>query len=247
MSEGWIKLHRSLIKWEWFSDSKVSHLFLYILLNATHNEYKWKGKVFTKGQMPFGRDKASIETGMSIQNIRTALKKLELTNEITIESSRQGTVITVVNWDKYQGDSDKPTDKSTNDQPTANQRLTTTKNDKNDKNDNKLLKPKKNKASYSNNLVNLFSDDEIVTWLQETGTITQQDALYFKFEDDDLIRGVTSAYEWQCATKKQNRKASTFLTNWFENSFSKFSVREKFKQDLLIAKLETMGFESEAN
>tara|TARA_R110002096_G_scaffold232683_2_gene422596 strand:- start:3906 stop:4292 length:387 start_codon:yes stop_codon:yes gene_type:complete len=118
--EGWIKLHRSLIKWEWFSDSKVSHLFLYILLNASHNEYKWKGKIFTKGQMPFGRDKASIETGLSIQSIRTALKKLELTNELTIESSRQGTVITVVNWDKYQGDGGKSTNKSTNEQPTSN-------------------------------------------------------------------------------------------------------------------------------
>jgi hypothetical protein len=247
MSEGWIKLHRSLIKWEWFSDSKVSHLFLYILLNATHNEYKWKGKIFTKGQMPFGRDKASIETGLSIQNIRTALKKLELTNEITIDSSRQGTVITVVNWDKYQGDSDKPTSKSTDDQPTANQRLTTTKNDKNDNNDKKLLASKKNKVGYSEKLIGLFDECEIVTWLEETGTMKQQDALYSKFEDEDLIRGVSSAYEWQAASRKNNRKASTFLTNWFENSFSKFSVREKFNQDLLIAKLETMGFESEAN
>ena len=170
--EGWIKLHRSLIKWEWFSDSKVSHLFLYILLNASHNEYKWKGKIFTKGQMPFGRDKASIETGLSIQSIRTALKKLELTNELTIESSRQGTVITVVNWDKYQGDGGKSTNKSTNEQP-------------------------------------------------------------------------TSAYEWQSASKKQNRKASTFLTNWFESSFSKFEIRETYKQDILIKKLESMGFDSE--
>ena len=132
--EGWVKIHRKMMDWEWFSCSKTVHLFLYLLMKASRNEHSWKGKTFQAGQLPFGRDKASLETGLSVQNIRTSLKNLELTNEITMKSSRQGTVITMVNWSKYQVNDSKLTNQLANGQPTANQRPTTTKKNKNSKN-----------------------------------------------------------------------------------------------------------------
>ena len=244
MNEGWIKLHRSLVSWEWFSDSRVTHLFLYIMLNASHNEYKWKGKKFKSGQMPFGRNKASLETGLSIQNIRTALKKLELTNEITIDSNRQGTVITVVNWNKYQGLSVESTNVLTNvltnDQPTTNQRLTTTKNVKNEKNVKNTSAKKK--YTYSEDLIILFSDEEIITWLKETGSKKSQDALYSKYENISLVENIEAAFNWKVENNKK-RNASTFLTGWFNNGFHKIPMKESYKDKIIEADLIALGFD----
>ena len=120
MSGGWIKNHRSKLNWEWFSDYKTAHLFEYLLLSASHNDYKWRGKTFKAGQVPFGLSKASTQTGLSIQMIRTSLSKLESTNDITKESSRQGTVITIVNWDKYQLLTNDSTSNQQSEQQTIN-------------------------------------------------------------------------------------------------------------------------------
>lgn len=129
--EGWVKLHREIKNWEWFQDSKTVHFFLYLLVNASHNEFKWKGKTFLPGQLPFGYRAASIETGLSVQSIRSCVKRLISTNEITHEGSRQGSVITILKWNKYQC----LTNNSTTEQQTINKRSTHTKNEKNEKND----------------------------------------------------------------------------------------------------------------
>lgn len=122
-SHGWIKLHRQLLDWEWFDDHNAFRLFMYLILKANHKAKKYKGTTVEVGQLLTGRDILAKETGLSVQQIRTSLKKLKSTNEITIESSKKGTVIQVVNYLKYQH---QPTE-----QPKDNQIVTTNKNVKN--------------------------------------------------------------------------------------------------------------------
>jgi hypothetical protein len=71
---------------------------------------------------------------VSIQNIRTAIKKLETWGFLTNKSTKGGRVITICNWDIYQG-KEKPANKGSNSQLTkhqqsSNKALTTNKNDK---------------------------------------------------------------------------------------------------------------------
>jgi len=131
--QGWIKIHRQLLEWEWYDDINVKVLFFHLLLKANHKPKKYKGKIIEVGELLTGRDVLSIQTGLSIQKIRTALSKLKSTNEITIKTSPQGTVIQIVNYKKYQ----IVTNEITNEQPTSNQQVTTNKNIKNDNNINK--------------------------------------------------------------------------------------------------------------
>ncbi len=131
--KGWIKIHRQLTEWEWYSDINVKVLFLHLLLVANYSDKRWRGIELKKGSIISGISKLSAETGLSVQNVRTALKKLQLTNEITIKTNSQGTVIQIVMFDNYQfrEDANKPTNKPlTNDQQAANKRLTTIKEDK---------------------------------------------------------------------------------------------------------------------
>ena len=130
MQQGWIKIHRQLLEWEWYDDLNVKVLFFHLLLKANHKPKKYKGKIIEVGQLITGLEVLSTETSLSVQKIRTALTKLKSTNEITIKSSSKGTVIQVVNYKKYQVVTNEPT----NDQQTNNKPSTTNKNVKNIKN-----------------------------------------------------------------------------------------------------------------
>lgn len=123
---GWIKLHRQILEWEWYSDNNCFRLFLHLLLKANHKEKRFKGIELNIGSIVTSRDLLARETGLTSQQIRTVLTKLISTNEITSVTSSQGTIIQIVNYEKYQ----VPTNEITNEQPTSNQRVTTNNNEK---------------------------------------------------------------------------------------------------------------------
>lgn len=140
--EGWIKLHRKLISWEWYNDSNMVHLFIHLILSANHKPGNWKGIDLERGQLITGRNKLSEQTGISHQSIRTCLQRLKSTNELTIKSTNKYSILTVCNYDDYQikngGTNQQLTSKLTNNQPATNQQPTTNKKVKNVK---KFIKP----------------------------------------------------------------------------------------------------------
>jgi len=129
MSNGWIKIHRQILDWEWYDEPNVMRLFLHLLLKANHKDKSYRGTLIKKGMLLTGRDLLAKETGLSIQQIRTAINKLKSTNEITIKTNKQGSVIEVVKYAEYQ----ILTNVVTNKQPDSNQQLTTNKNVKKEK------------------------------------------------------------------------------------------------------------------
>jgi len=165
--EGWIKLHRKFLKWEWFSTDNMVRIFLYLLLSANHESKKWKGLTIERGQLVTGRKTLAKETGMSEQNIRTCLVKLKSTGEITNKPTNKYTIITLCNYDTYQNliiDNNQqtnqlPNQQLTNNQPTTNQQLTTNKNVKNKKNvkndKNKIKNLTKGKKLFKNSGVTI--------------------------------------------------------------------------------------------
>ncbi len=117
---GYIKIHRKLTEWGWYDDPFTKAVFLHLLLTANWKESTYHGVKLNPGDTVIGRKKLAEELGMSEQNVRTALKKLEQTGEITKKSTNRFTVVTIENWALYQFD-----DKTlTNNQPTTNQQLT---------------------------------------------------------------------------------------------------------------------------
>lgn len=157
--QGWIKIHRQLLEWEWYDDINVTRLFLHILLKANHKSKNYKGELIQIGEHLTSREILSNETGLTIRQVRTALTKLKTTNEVTIKSSSQGTKIQVVNYEKYQVTTSEVTAK----RPATDQQATTNKNVKNEKN-------KKNKQKK-----------EIVIPYMSTNSINN----YLKQKNDD--------------------------------------------------------------
>ena len=164
--QGWVKIHRQFLDWEWYDDNNTKILFIHLLLKANHKSKKYRGKLIEIGQHVTGLEVLCKETGLSIQKIRTAISKLKSTNEITIKTSSKGTVIQIVNYTKYQ----IATNELTNQQQTSNKPATTNKNDKNVKNDIKQRKAefKKLLAKYKDVYVLEMIKDFYEYWTEHS-------------------------------------------------------------------------------
>jgi len=175
---GWIKVHRKLLDWEWYDDSKIVHLYIHCLLKANHKPNKWRGITIEQGQFISSYSKLSCELPMTVQQIRTALNKLKSTNEITITSTSKYSIISITNWDSYQLDNKQDNNEATSKQQTDNKQVTTNKNDKKEKNDKK-------KRFVFDKAVSLPNDfeitEELSAWANEKGHNKLKEHLeYFK-------------------------------------------------------------------
>ena len=99
---GYVKIYRSLKDWEWYKDKNVKIVFIDILLSVNFKNSKWQGNDIKRGQFVVGLEKYAKEFDMSVQQLRTVLKKLEKTGEITTKSTNKNTTITLVKFDVYQ-------------------------------------------------------------------------------------------------------------------------------------------------
>lgn len=127
---GWIKLHRAMTEWEWRRDLPVYRIFMELLITANYEPSRFEGYTIPVGSLVTGRKSLSVITGLTEQQVRTSLNKLISTNEITIKTTNKFSIISIVNWSKYQGDNQETNQPITNDQPTINQRITTSKESK---------------------------------------------------------------------------------------------------------------------
>ena len=131
--EGWIKLHRKFLNWEWSDVPGMVSLFVHLLLEANHEDHKYHGEIVRRGQVLCSRSKLCQLTGLSERSLRTCLTRLEQTGEIVRKSTNKNSIITICNYDRYQvyEEDERP---ATDQQPTSNRPATDQPSNKNDKN-----------------------------------------------------------------------------------------------------------------
>ena len=98
----YIKLHRKFLEWEWYRNEHTKNLFIHCLLKANWKESKFEGNVIQRGAFVSSIDILASETGLTSDEVRTAIKHLIYTGEITKQSTNKYTVFSVVNYDLYQ-------------------------------------------------------------------------------------------------------------------------------------------------
>jgi len=132
-TSGWVKIHRKLNNWEWRDKPNTFCLFIHLLLNANRKDGNWRGVTIPQGSFLTGRKKLSQITGLSEREVRTSLNHLISTNEVTIKTTKEYSIISITNWNCYQQ----------SDQQNANQRPTTDQQNDHKQEDNKLKNIKK--------------------------------------------------------------------------------------------------------
>lgn len=100
--KGFIKLHRQIIDWEWYTDAATKSVFIHILLSACYDECRFMGQSVTRGQYMTSLNRLSRDLNLSVRQVRTALTRLEKTGEIDTQATNKSTLITICNYDSYQ-------------------------------------------------------------------------------------------------------------------------------------------------
>lgn len=100
--EGWISLYKKFVNWEWYQDTNVKSVFIHLLLLASYEDKKWQGRVVKRGQVIISSGNLASDLKLTRQQVRTALKKLQSTEEISIESTNKYLVITIEKYSDYQ-------------------------------------------------------------------------------------------------------------------------------------------------
>lgn len=164
VKRGFVKFDRKIKDWGWYTDVKTFKLFFHLILCANFTDGFFLGVPIKRGQLAKSVDHLAVETGLTCAEVRTAIKHLESTGEITSKGHPKFTVFSIVNYDLYQSEqrannehlanSLTSNQRADNEQLTSNQRQY--KNDKNEKNDNN----DKNKALslLSEKIIFLFSE-----------------------------------------------------------------------------------------
>lgn len=124
---GWVKIHYKLKEWEWYDDSHMVHLFLHLLLEASWKDTRWKGIEIKRGQVIVGLRSLSDELGISVRTLRTCLERLKSTHEITVQTTHLYSIVTLTNYETYQGGEDQTDTPNleTTDTPSTHYRHTT--------------------------------------------------------------------------------------------------------------------------
>ena len=140
---GYIRLHRQILKWEWWSNPNTFRMFIYLLLKANYCDLKFEGKTIHRGQLVTSIPKLAQETTLTPRQVRVTLDHLKLTGEVTDTYTSKYRIITVVNYDKYQTDDRQDGSQMTGERQANDRQMTVSKEikkDNKDKNNNKPLK-----------------------------------------------------------------------------------------------------------
>lgn len=135
----YIKLFRKMVNWEWYTDVNTSKLFIHCLLKANWKDGSWHGYKYKRGQFITSLPTLARETGLTVRQVRTALKHLKATGEVTDWHDSKIRIITVNFYDSYQT-SDRPNDRQVTGKRQASDRRATAdirsiKNNKEEKED----------------------------------------------------------------------------------------------------------------
>jgi len=99
---GFVVLHRKILQWEWFSDPKMVQFFMYCILRANYQDTKYKGIEVKRGEFICSIPTIQADLNLSVQEIRTCIKRLKSTGEITDKTTNKYRIISLCNYSVYQ-------------------------------------------------------------------------------------------------------------------------------------------------
>ncbi len=103
---GWVKIHRNILKNPWMHNADVLGIWLYILLNVAYQneDVVFEGKRITlqPGQGLFKMRQVAKILGVSHSKLNRTITLFKSETQIETQTSPRNTLITVVNWNKYQ-------------------------------------------------------------------------------------------------------------------------------------------------
>lgn len=207
---GHIKLHREILDSQIFAHAGMLRLWIWLLVKARFID-GWitissgKGETtieLKRGQLLFGRNSAEISLDVDGSTIYRWMQKLEQMGNISMESNSHYTVVTICNYNTYQGDNVHNV--TTNEQPMNNQR-TASEQQVNTKKKEKNIKKDNNES----NGVHKFTPPSLLdvqNFIEQQSYSVNAESFFNFYESKGWMIGKNKMKDWKSAVKTWNSK-----------------------------------------
>lgn len=244
LKSGFIKLYRSLLDWEWYDDIPTKTLFIHLILTVNINDSNWHGVEIKRGGRVASIETFSKETGLTNQQIRTAIKHLESTGELTRYKHPKFTVFLVNNYDKFQEVTEYS--QPTNNLPTTNpQQNKNTKKLKEEKEDVRTIPDEKTAQIFQlfNSICKSYEPvihtnviAKRIDELLQQYSIEQFKAMFEKAESSAYLKGINcynwkANFEWMLKDDKFAKILSGSYDDWQTNKSNNDTVNNSIPEN----------------
>ena len=237
MHVGWSKFHRQIFDNPVCTkDAEYFFVWCYILTEAKYEEeralFKNEEIVLQKGQLLITIKDVASKLNICESKVNRILKKLEIEKQIEKQTSNKNTLITVLNWEKYQADEKQ------NEEQVKNERQTSEKQVKNKWKTsekpsyyNKEIKKERNKEYF---VVDEMTREEFFNDFfseQRTATIEQL-CMARAFGSIENFKRLATAVlaEWEALPEPKHRDIKAARQHLINHCSRKMSAERREKQ-----------------
>jgi hypothetical protein len=189
MSNGYVKIYRSLAEKGYYKDSNYVHLWVHLIMKATYQdkEFLFNNKIeyLTPGQFITGRNSLVKETGINRSKVERILKCFENEHQIEQQTNNKFRIITILNWNEYQ-QSEQQKEQPVSNQRAASEQPVSTNN-----------KEKKDKKEYSVDFLSFWSAYPKKTGSKKTAFENWKKLNGDKPEIGIILAAIKSQTEWR--------------------------------------------------
>lgn len=211
-SQGFIKIHRKMLDWEWYQDANTFRVFFHLILISSHKDVKHKGVDIKRGQCLTTYSELGDFLKLSARQVRYSISSLEMTHELSHEKVANKSLITVLNYDLYQGDlSDKLR--------TNCQRSVTHPKNKNVKNYPPYSPPMGDAPKANPQKFKKPTPAEVDEYAKEKGLLVDGQEFCDFYESKNWYVGKNKMVDWKAAARnwhrrEQKKKPKEGKTEW---------------------------------
>ena len=227
MNGDYIKICRSLLDWEWYSDINTCRLFIHMILKANWKDGKFRGTTVPRGSFISSIENLAKETKLTKMEVRTAISHLKSTGEITSKSTSKYTVFTVVSYDLYQTTNKQDNNQATYEQHTNNIQLTTIeegkKGRKKERNNNELLR---SSCSEPKSEIELSLNDGTAYGVAKS-EIEEWEKLYPAVDIMQELRKMKGWCDANPTKRKTARGIKRFINTWLSKEQDRGHARKE--------------------
>lgn len=150
--KGWIKLHRSLLNWEWYDDLNATRLLIHLLVSVNYEDNKWKGIIIKAGSIVLSWNTLSGGTGLTIKQCRTAMIKLEKSGEVARQVASDYQLVSLTKWELLQSNEGEGADQRADERQDEGRQRAISKESKESK-ENKKKKSTPKSFMFKNSII----------------------------------------------------------------------------------------------
>lgn len=182
----WIKIDRNILDWGWYTDANTFRVFLHLLITANIKPRRFLGVMINRGEVATSYASIAETLEISTQNARTAISHLKSTGEITTKRHPRFTVISIVNYDSYQGNQQAS-------QQSSNKRLTS---------DQQQSKNERKKECKNPRV------DEVVDFIIEEGLKVDARRFFEYYEEQGWQMNGEPIRDWKAVCRRWSKNES---------------------------------------